>query len=112
MGTVIHYRNWLPGAEASPVHALDFPTRRVSVRQVLERRVARELEACRLQNPAAPVPGDNQVVIETQRALDAFGRGDLVVLSPQRQLSDLDEVIELAAGDELTFLRLRPLASG
>jgi len=112
MGVVVHYRNWLPGGEVSAVRDLDFPTRRVSVQQVIERRVARELEARRAQKPGALMPDEGSVVAETRRALDAFRRGRLVVLSPQRQLAELSEVIELAAGEELTFLQLRPLASG
>jgi hypothetical protein len=46
------------------------------------------------------------------RALRAFERNGFLVLLNDRQLVDLDEDIELAAGAEVIFLKLVPLVGG
>jgi hypothetical protein len=46
------------------------------------------------------------------RAVDAFGRNGFVVLTADRQIESLDEEIDLARDDELTFLKLVPLVGG
>ncbi len=55
-----------------------------------------------------PVDADRQVEI----ALEAFRDGRFLVLLPDRQAEDLDEVVELTDGDEVGFLRLVPLVGG
>ncbi|BBH68072.1 hypothetical protein ACTI_47570 [Actinoplanes sp. OR16] len=47
-----------------------------------------------------------------QRAVDSFSRNGFVVLVGGRQIEDLDEVVDLSGGAEVTFLRLVPLAGG
>lgn len=46
------------------------------------------------------------------RALDAFRRNGFVVLVADRQVEDLDAVVELRQGSEITFLKLVPLVGG
>jgi hypothetical protein len=45
-------------------------------------------------------------------ALEAFGRNGFLVLVGDRQVEDLDAVIELGAGVEVSFLKLVPLVGG
>jgi hypothetical protein len=46
------------------------------------------------------------------RALEAFGRNGFVVLVDDRQVDDLDAVLDLRQGTEVTFLKLVPLVGG
>lgn len=55
-----------------------------------------------------PIDADRQVEV----ALKAFRDGRFLVLLPDRQAEDLDEVVELADGDAVGFLRLVPLVGG
>jgi hypothetical protein len=47
-----------------------------------------------------------------ERALVAFGSNGFLVLVGERQLTDLDERVDLTASTEVTFLRLVPLVGG
>jgi hypothetical protein len=49
---------------------------------------------------------------QCQLALDAFGRNGFLVLVGDRQVEDLDAVIELGSGVEVSFLKLVPLVGG
>jgi hypothetical protein len=42
----------------------------------------------------------------------AFRRNGFVVLVDERQVEDLDEVVDLFAGSVVTFLKLVPLVGG
>lgn len=55
-----------------------------------------------------PIDADRQVEV----ALKAFQDGRFLMLLPDRQVEDLDEVMELSEGDEIGFLRLVPLVGG
>jgi hypothetical protein len=46
------------------------------------------------------------------RAVEAFGRNGFVVLVNDRQVEDLDAVVDLRRGSEVTFLKLVPLVGG
>ncbi|MDQ0844611.1 hypothetical protein [Streptomyces sp. V1I6] len=47
-----------------------------------------------------------------ERALAAFGSNGFLVLVGERQLTDLDERVDITASTEVTFLRLVPLVGG
>jgi hypothetical protein len=47
-----------------------------------------------------------------ERALEAFRRNGFVVLVGDRQVTELDQEVDLAAGTEVTFLTLVPLVGG
>jgi len=47
-----------------------------------------------------------------RKALEAFGRNGFLVLLDDRQLDDLDEVVELRHNATVSFLRLVPLIGG
>jgi hypothetical protein len=49
---------------------------------------------------------------QTASALEAFGRNGFVVLVGDRQVEELDDVVELPLGVEVTFLKLVALVGG
>jgi hypothetical protein len=75
-------------------------------RPLLERSPA-EAELNGPRPPAAP-----DLEHEIARALDAFRRGRFVLLAGGTQLHGLDDVVTLAPGEPVTFLRLVPLRGG
>ncbi|WP_229068741.1 hypothetical protein [Actinoplanes sp. DH11] len=70
---------------------LEIPAERLTLRELIRRRAAGE---------------------GFDRAVTAFAGNGFVVLVGDRQVEDLDEVLELPTGTEVTFLRLVPLAGG
>lgn len=67
----------------------------------------RTLNGFRLRSPRR-VDADEQAV----RALDAFCRNGFIVLIDDRQVEDLDAVVDLRMGTQVTFLKLVPLVGG
>lgn len=49
---------------------------------------------------------------QAEKALEAFSRNGFVVLIDDRQVEDLDAVIDLRMGTQITFLKLVPLVGG
>jgi len=49
---------------------------------------------------------------QADRALDAFGRNCFFILAGGRQVTDLDEILELTAESDIRFLRLVQLVGG
>jgi len=49
---------------------------------------------------------------QASKAIEAFGRNGFFVLVGDRQVTDLDEVLELTADTDIRFIRLVPLAGG
>lgn len=47
-----------------------------------------------------------------EKAIEAFSRRGYLVLVGKRQIADLDTLIELHAGTEVTFFKLVPLVGG
>ncbi|MFJ3101296.1 hypothetical protein [Streptomyces sp. NPDC086835] len=71
---------------------------RLALRELIRRRVFQE------------TPEGAQEAYE--RALAAFGSNGFLVLVGERQLTDLDERVDITASTEVTFLRLVPLVGG
>ncbi|MDT9700020.1 hypothetical protein [Streptomyces sp. P17] len=71
---------------------LDVAEERLTVRELIRRRVRREADR--------------------ERAPKAFTANGLILLVGDRQLTDLDEEIDLTADTEVRFLRLIPLVGG
>lgn len=67
----------------------------------------RTLNGFRLTKPRR-VDAEEQV----SRALEAFSRNGFVVLVDDRQVEDLDAMLDLRIGSEITFLKLVPLVGG
>ncbi|GAA3758268.1 hypothetical protein GCM10022225_49480 [Plantactinospora mayteni] len=49
---------------------------------------------------------------QADRALEAFSRNGFIVLVDDRQVDELDAVVELTRGTRITFLKLVPLVGG
>lgn len=49
---------------------------------------------------------------QAEKALEAFSRNGFVVLVDDRQVEDLDAVVDLRMGTQITFLKLVPLVGG
>jgi hypothetical protein len=49
---------------------------------------------------------------QAEKALEAFSRNGFVVLVDDRQVADLDAVVDLRMGTRITFLKLVPLVGG
>jgi hypothetical protein len=58
------------------------------------------------------VPEGTDLPALERRALAAFRRCQVVLIVDGRQVEDEDELVELSAGSNVTFLRLVPLAGG
>jgi hypothetical protein len=60
------------------------------------------------------MPQPRRVDAEEQadKALEAFSRNGFVVLVDDRQVEDLDAVVDLSMGTQITFLKLVPLVGG
>ncbi|MGK5546272.1 hypothetical protein ACSNOH_16305 [Streptomyces sp. URMC 127] len=111
--------------------ALDVAEERLTLREVIRRRVfteVAEFNAGRAQSgPALVRPGAAEWVhggadkpragrLQPQRcfesALAAFARNGFLVLVGDRQVTELDEELDLATAAEVTFLKLVPLVGG
>ncbi|WP_211238244.1 hypothetical protein [Deinococcus pimensis] len=112
---------------------LDFLDERVTVRELLRRRVYEEVTEYNAREPEVfhglvqPTDAErtlNGSRLRTRRkldweaqytlALDAFARLGFVILVDDRQVDDLDEVVHLRLDrpTEVTFLKLVPLVGG
>ena len=106
-----------------------FDTETPTLRELIRRRVQQEVE--RFNRSDAEVfqgliqPGETERIlngVEERRVLDwekqyakaitAFQGNGFLVLGDGRQICDLDENLELAAGAEVRFLKLVPLVGG
>ncbi len=130
MATVTVRDETFPGGQSGE-WTLDFLTERVSVRELIRARVyqaVREHQARRARpQPAAFQRSEAERLLnglparrpprldwehELERALSAFERRAVLLLVDDRQLTDLDEVVDLRPETRITFLRLVPLAGG
>jgi hypothetical protein len=110
---------------------LDIPEERLALREVIRRRVLKEVTEYNARQPAVfrslvqPAGAEltpngytlcerRQVDAEAQYllAVQAFGRNGFLVLVGDRQVEDLDAEVDLPAGTEVTFLKLVPLVGG
>ncbi|MEU5161677.1 hypothetical protein AB0G74_18990 [Streptomyces sp. NPDC020875] len=92
---------------------------RLALRELIRRRVFQEVAEARAgsavrprpYNGSAPAPAPDPEA-ETAAALRAFERNGFLVLVAERQLTGLDDEVELRPGTEVVFLRLVPLVGG
>ncbi len=78
--------------EREPGPRLEVAQGRLTVRELIGRRMRR--------------------AADRERALKAFTANGLIVLVGDRQVTELDEEVEVTADTEVTFLRLIPLVGG
>lgn len=113
---------------------LDMSEERVTVREVIRRRVFQEVAEFHAKEATGPFrglvrPTETETALngprdprhpsprlDPERQFEAAVRGftgnGFLILTGKRQLTDLDEEIELTPGLEITFLKLVPLVGG
>lgn len=110
---------------------LNFPTDRVSVRQIIETRVRGEVENFNTAQPEVfrglIQPTHSERVLngfkfkekkqidwreQYAKAVEAFERNGFILLVDDLQIDDLDQIIEIEAETLVTFLKLVPLVGG
>jgi len=67
----------------------------------------RTLNGFKLRKPRRIDPEE-----QADRAMEAFTRNGFIVLVDDRQVEDLDAVVDLTRGTQITFLKLVPLVGG
>ena len=114
--------------------SLDFLTERITVRELIRSRVYQEVQDYNQRKPETfrglvqPTetektlngsefkPRDHKRDVDWkqqfEKACDAFSRNGFFILIDDRQAESLDEVIELRAGTEVSFVKLTPLVGG
>ncbi|KMS67635.1 hypothetical protein ACM01_41970 [Streptomyces viridochromogenes] len=110
---------------------LEIAEERLTVRELIRRRVFQEVAEYNARTPEVfqglVQPHDAERVLngyamrtarridpeaQTELALKAFAGNGFLVLVGDRQVTDLDDEIELALGTEITFLKLVALVGG
>jgi hypothetical protein len=121
----------VPGAGRHAAFQLEVGAERVTVRDLIERRVRHEVESHNETMPptfvglvrpagAEAVAGGwrltrtNQIDADAQvhAAWDAFARGRVLLLIDDRQIDGLDDVLVLRPDAEVCFFKLVPLVGG
>ena len=119
------------GGDRIPALNLAFLADRITVRELIHKRVYEEVQAYNLQEPEAfrglvQPEGAERVLNgyllrerrkidaeqQYKKALQAFERNGFLVLVDDRQAESLDEEIEIRVGTQVSFLRLVPLVGG
>ena len=130
MGTVTIADETTSG-ERGDAWLLDIGEERLTLRELIRRRVFQEVAEYNARQPAvfrglvrpagAELTRDGYTLREPrhvdaeaqcQLALKAFGGNGFVVLVGDRQVEDLDAELDLPAGAEVTFLKLVALVGG
>jgi hypothetical protein len=116
--------------ERSAAWPMEIFEERLTLREIIRKRIFQEVAEYHAR-AAGPVRGLVQPAgvgapgpagrghgrrVDAQRqyeiAVTAFRRNGFVVLVDERQVEDLDEVVDLFAGSVVTFLKLVPLVGG
>jgi hypothetical protein len=131
MPTAVTIRDETSLGETTNELTLEFLDERVTVRELIRSRVYQEVTEFNARQvglfkgliqpkDAERAPGGFRLSKprrldwqeQYRKALDAFGRNGFLILLDDRQLDDLDEVIELRHDATVSFLRLVPLIGG
>jgi hypothetical protein len=112
--------------------SIDVLTERVTARELIRSRVYQEVQDYNLRQQAGPFrglvrpeaeralngpqgPGKGRPIdwkAQFDRAVEAFERGQVILLVDDRQAESLDEEFTVRPGSALTFLRLTLLVGG
>lgn len=128
--------------ERRPALELRLVSERITARELIRRRIADEVETANREraefaagharnrsfliplgdgtpearlNLASARPSRTRLfdeAVEYDRAIEAFGRNQFILLFDERQISDLDEAIAVTPDSEAVFLYLTPLIGG
>lgn len=131
MGAVLAVRDETTGSTTSRSFTLEFPTERITVRELIRERVYQEVEDYNRSQPEVfqglVQPTDAEITLngfrmkqrrdidwkkQYERAIEAFEHNRILVLVDDHQAESLEENIEITRGTEVTFLRLMPLVGG
>jgi hypothetical protein len=131
MPTAVTIRDETTQGQTTNELTLEFLDERVTVRELIRGRVYQEVteynarQAGLFKGLVQPKDAERTAGgfrLKTQRrlnweeqyrkAIEAFGRNGFLILLDDRQLDDLDEVIELRHDATVSFLRLVPLVGG
>lgn len=129
--TMVAFVDETTAGERADAWHLEIFEERLALRELIRRRVFQEVAE---HNATMPVvfrglvqPGDTERTLngfrmreprrvdpeeQFARAVEAFGRNGFVVLVADRQVEELDDVVDLRQGTEITFLKLVALVGG
>ncbi|MGW6687622.1 hypothetical protein [Streptomyces sp. NPDC054961] len=115
MGSVMFVDETTAGGR-SDGWGMEIAEERLALRELIRRRIFQEVaesEAAgsRLVRPAQE-GGRVDPQAQTRAALAAFERNGFLVLVGDRQITELDEQVDLPLGTEVTFLKLVALVGG
>lgn len=118
------------GAETGRI-TLDFPTERITIRELIRERVYQEVQDYNRRKDGAfrglVQPTDAEAALngyklkpgrdidwkaQFDKACEAFEKNRVLILVADHQAASLEETVELTRGVEVTFLRLVPLVGG
>ena len=111
---------------------LEFPTERLTVRELIRERVYQEVQDHNRRAPSEPFRGLVRPEVERvlngeptarprkpidwkaqfERAIEAFEAGRILVLVDDRQAEAIDEEVTIRAGSVVSFLKLTLLVGG
>lgn len=128
--TLTLYDETLSG-ERTPVCTLDLLSERISVRELIRKRVYQEVQDYNLRLPEVfkglVQPTGTERALngfrlrtprridweeQASRAIEAFERNGFMILVDERQAESLDEEITLGLDTQVSFLKLVPLVGG
>jgi hypothetical protein len=131
MSTTLTVHDETTAGGVSNSFTLEFPTERITVRELIRERVYQEVQDYNRRKDGAyrglVQPTDAEVALngyavkpgreinwntQFEKACEAYERNRVLILAGNRQTTSLDETIELSRGSEVSFLRLVPLVGG
>lgn len=132
MSITITVQDETTGGERQDACTLEFPTERITVRELIRSRVYQEVKDHNVKRNQGVFrglvqPSDaerelNGFRLKTPRevdwrkqfevALESFERNGFLILVDDRQVESLDEEVELSKDTSIAFLRLVPLVGG
>lgn len=118
-------------AEREPAMTLKLASERISVRELIERRVREEVEQFNSRKPelyrGLVQPTDAEKTLngyrlrksksidwrqQAEAAIEAFSKGSILLLVDDRQVDSLTEELGVTSDSEVVFLKLVPLIGG
>ncbi|MGI8857517.1 MAG: hypothetical protein ACR2JW_17420 [Thermomicrobiales bacterium] len=131
MATAVTIHDETLSGNRATTFTLDFLTARITVRELIRKRVCEEVAEYNRTTPeyfrGLVQPTDAERVLngyrlrerrqinpdaQVSRALDAFERNDFFIVVDDRQVETLDTEITLSIGTEISFHKLIPLVGG
>ena len=128
---IVQFFDETPGRERQPAFQLRLASEKVTVRELIRRRIEAEVADYNAQSKlpfrGLVQPTDTEHTLNGYRfekaravdseaqvhaALEAFERNGFFVLLDDRQLESLDEEVVLGEQNEVSFLKLVPLVGG